>query len=341
MDRRLTAIVLLILCLAVAASWQRPTQAQDATPTPTVTGAENGIVDSDTNVYVTTQDRASLRRGPSVNFERITILQPGVTLQAIGRSADTRWVQVIYGEETGWIAYWLLVWSGDIITLPVDGVNPAPFVRIMGVVGITTRETRIYERQVTPSDQIGVIPAGELVEVVGRLGDFWYQIRYQGQLYWVGAWDIRITRGNPYRVLDTAYLFAYGRLLNELSRDSNTALNTLIDIELIWIELAEGRGVTCDYRFRYPQRRTPQGDLNAEPAFQPVADALDSAIAQISIAISAYEDACSRAELIVTEAEVYAALEELESARRDLTFALALLSSLRNRNPLEINTEQP
>ena len=101
---------------------------------------------SDTGVYVTTQDYSSLRLGPGLNFERITVLDPAVTLMAVGRSSNAGWVQVEYEGQYGWVISWLLVWSGDLVQLPVDGVDPAPFVRRTGVAGVTTRETPIYRR---------------------------------------------------------------------------------------------------------------------------------------------------------------------------------------------------
>src|SRR5436190_24375084 len=90
--------------------------AQDeATPTPIDTTPDTGI-------YVTTQDFSSLRTGPGKSFTRITILPPVLTLKAVGRTADTRWMQVDYKGTRGWIASILLVWTGYVTTLPVDGI---------------------------------------------------------------------------------------------------------------------------------------------------------------------------------------------------------------------------
>ncbi|MCI0423518.1 MAG: hypothetical protein L0312_30585, partial [Acidobacteria bacterium] len=45
-------------------------------------------------------------------------------------------------------------------TLPVDKIE-VRFVRRTGIIGITTRATPIYRREVTPSDRVGIIPPGE------------------------------------------------------------------------------------------------------------------------------------------------------------------------------------
>lgn len=91
-------------------------------------------VDDVSDVYVTTQDYANLRLGPGENWDILETLDFGLTLRASGRSDNGRWIQVIYdgqaeypeasvdGVTYGWVAYWLLVWTGDIYDLPIDGV---------------------------------------------------------------------------------------------------------------------------------------------------------------------------------------------------------------------------
>lgn len=85
---------------------------------------------SETGVYVTTNDFSSLRIGPGIHWDRITVIPPNVTLAAIGRSPSARWLQVEYEGQTGWIIYWLLTESGPVFDLPVDGINPLPFIRL-------------------------------------------------------------------------------------------------------------------------------------------------------------------------------------------------------------------
>src|SRR5258705_13401010 len=64
---------------------------------------------TNTGVWVTTQDYSSLRVGPGKNFARIAVIDPAVTLPAIGRSPRTNWVQVEYNGQRGWFAAKLLV----------------------------------------------------------------------------------------------------------------------------------------------------------------------------------------------------------------------------------------
>jgi hypothetical protein len=294
-----------------------------------------------TSVYVTTQDFSSFRTGPGTGFDRLAIIAPVVTLPAYGRTSDTRWVQVAYQGQLGWVASMLLVWSGDIIKLPVDGVNPAPFVRRAAALGVTTRETPIYRSQVTPQDQIGVLPAGTQVELTGRLGGsgrgfFRFQIKVQDQLYWVGSWNIRVVDGNYLRLLDLAYLYPYGRLVRQLEDNLAQAVGSYSQISGVWQRLSRGDHVSCSPIPLYVKRILTDGDVRKEPTFEPAVIALDSAIKSINSAIAAFEDACGNKDpnFVVTRDLVNTQLQELDNAERSLILVGSLLEPLRRRNPL-------
>ncbi|MBC7810138.1 MAG: hypothetical protein H7175_03280, partial [Burkholderiales bacterium] len=244
--------------------------------------------------------------------------------------------------RTGWIASWLLVWSGDVISLPVDGVGERePFIRRSLVMGVTTRETRIYRRQLVSADQVGTIPEGIEVEVAGRLGrgdQFWLQINYEGQLYWVGSWDIRLTAGDYMNVEDTVYLFPYGRLTEQITRDISRSLSSLVSIEGVYIALLEGQNVSCDPDAlpTYAVRVAVDNDILREPVFAPIVGALDAAITDINAAISEFADACALPDdqEQLTEMGARVALIGLDEARRNLLLSSALVTALSERNPL-------
>lgn len=322
MKSLLACLILLLLTFTAAA--------QEATPEPDSPYPETGI-------YVTTQDFSSLRAGPGRDFARITVIDPVLTLPAVGRTADTRWIQVIYDGELGWIAAVLLVWSGDVTTLPVDGINPAPFVRRAGAIGVTTREAPIYRAQVTPEDQVGTIPAGSVVELTGRLGEsgfFRFQISYQGELYWVGAWNIRVTSGSYRRLLDSAYLFPYGRLILQLQENLAISIGSFNQIRDVWGRLNRGDIVVCSPIPPRIRRLLTDGDVRIEPSFQPAVTALDAAINSTNAAISAFEDLCSDPNRVLSRADIDAALLQIADAERNLILASSLLEPLRVRNPL-------
>jgi uncharacterized protein YraI len=306
----------------------------------TAVAAQDTTIDEnplETGVYVTTQDFVSLRTGPGRDFSRITVVPPVTTLQAVGRTADTRWIQVDYDDQLGWIASFLLVWSGDVTILPVDGINPVPFVRRAGAMGVTTRETPLYRTEITPEDQVGTLPAGTEVELTGRLGEegfFRFQIQYENQLYWVGAWNIRVTSGNYLRLLDAAYLFPYGRLILQLQENLAITIGSYSQIRSVWQRLNQGATVTCDPIPTYARRLLTDADVQIEPSFLPAVNALDAAITSVNSAISAFVDLCNSTDPSLTQSDIDSALVELDNAQRNLILAGSLLEPLRIRNPL-------
>jgi hypothetical protein len=290
------------------------------------------------DVWVTTQDYVNLRGGPNTAFETLLVVPPEATLPAVGRTADMRWVQVLYEEQYGWISALYLVWSGDIISLPVDGVDPLPFVRRMIVTGVTTRETRIYFRQIDPSQELGTIPPDVEVEVTARMGEgtyFWMQILYEGRQYWVGSWDIRVTDGDYRRLFDVSYMFPYGRLLIRADDDINNNLRVLSSIEGIWVALGEGQTVTCDFIPAYAERGAAAADIQQIDIFTSLFNALDTAIDATNAAVSLFDDVCARADPL-TQAEIFTALENVADAHRNYALAYALYVSLSDENPLII-----
>jgi hypothetical protein len=317
-----------------------PLHAQEATPTPDPAASVRAL-----GIYVTTQDFSSLREGPGLAFDRIKVLDPVTTLPAIGRSPDTRWIQVEYEPgKYGWIAALLLVWNGNIASLPLDGINPAPFARKVGVLAVTTRETAIYVNGVDPANQVGTLPAGTTVEVTGRLGEaafMQFQINYGGEVYWVGSWDLRIRDPNWRKVFDTSYLYPYGRLVGTIEGEINSGLSVLRQIESTWETLDSGQPVSCNVIPRQLSLdRVTEGDLRSEPVFVPVADALRTAIDSTNAAILAFEDACGRppGEFFITQEEVQEAFEDIETAKRNFNLAQSLILSLGKRDPL-VNTD--
>lgn len=321
--RRLALTLMILLACALVITAQDNDGDEDALP--------------EAVVYVTTQDFSSLRTGPGTAFERITVIDPVVTLPAYGRTADTRWVQVAHEGQLGWIASILLVWSGDMINLPVDGIPVTPFIRRAGAVAVTVREAPIYETEIVAEDQVGVLPAGTTVELTGRLGErgyFRFQILYQDKLYWIGSWDVRVVDGDYRRLLDTAYLFPYGRLVRELEQNIAVAIGSYRQIEDVWLRLGRGDAVRCSPIPVYVPVIVSVTDAQREPNFVPAAVALENGIASINRAIAIFENACGNPDAFLTPDNVAEAQDELANARRNLILVGSLLEPLRIRNPL-------
>jgi hypothetical protein len=342
---RRTRNVVIVMLLMITI----PVMAQDATPTPTDDAEDSrfveppdnltGEIPSDTGIYVTTQDFLNFRVGPGENFDAMDVIPPETTLMAIGRTADTRWVQVIRPDGVrGWVFVRFVVYSGDVVTLPVDGVNPVPFIRQAGAVGITTREAIIYDRV---GNATTTFPAGTRLELTGRLGTgTWsrYQVLLDGELYWIGAWDVRVVSGSTIRLFDTAYLYPYGRVVRQLDDDIQATLNSLNAIEGIWSRIRAGEAVTCAFVPARVQRRVTDFDVRQEELFGPAVVALDTATANTNDAISAFEDACIRAQtedgVFVTIEDVRNAENAIEEARIHLNLLDSMYLPLQRRDPL-------
>jgi uncharacterized protein YraI len=333
--RKLSLVLLMAFC------WLTIVHAQEATEVPI------DVSTIDTDVYITTQFDINLREGPSVHWPILAGLEAGTTLPAIGRTSASNWVQVVQDGRLGWLAVRYLVWTGDIIALPVDGRFFDEYVRRVGVLAITTQETPYYRDWVDPSTYVASFPEGTEVEVVGRLGyrdnlDFNVMVLYEDQFYWLWAAYLNLEAGRYRQVLDNSYRNAYTRLVNSFNSDISEGLNRLSAIEDIWRRLQRGEGVSCGYvPSQLGERTISDGDLSGLPQFGSVASALDTGIEHTNSAIAMFEDACNRSDAYITQENVRLALDEVDSARQNFNVSRSLLISLQRRDPLIGDIETP
>lgn len=307
---------------------------------PVVTQAQEG--EPRYSVYVTTQDYSSLRRGPGVNFERFEILPPATTLPAIGRTTDATWIQVVYGETTGWVFWRLLIWSGNMIELPADGVSPAPFIRLKRPQITVDREMVIYaQRGYGPGDRVEFPAEQATVEVTGRLGygeSFYLQFWYVDRYYWIGNWSLKLADYQAFvQAPNAGYVYPFGRLYPDLARAYSDSYSTFISINSLWGGLATGQSVSCDSR---PEPSQPpditEADLNTEPIFLPAFRVLEEAIDQTNTAIELLDNACQQtgADRFLTTDIVNQALTTLADADRSFNLLRDLLEPIGNRDPI-------
>lgn len=338
MKRIAAHLVLLMLLLAAAAA-----QAQTAP-----------------EVYVTTQDYAALRAGPGTNWERLAVLPFGATYRATGRDVYGTWIQIAYtgmlddgasadntieGVTYGWVNYRLLVWSGNILELPVDGVTTARTARSVGDTIILMPDTYIYEGVVDPSTRVtNPMTTPVTVEVTGRLGSaasgyFWIQFKMNGRFYWTASWAVDL----PYtpNVPDAAYLYPYSRLYSELRFNLRRLSTTWNDIARRWRGLAYGTGgVTCN---DIPDDARISGltdaDLQREPLYAPPVYALRDAAAQINTALALFRQACATPAQPVAPEIVAQALTAVDSAERSLNLVAELIVPFQQTDPILGNAE--
>jgi hypothetical protein len=245
---------------------------------------------------------------------------------------------VEYEGRLGWIASILLVWTGSVVDLPVDGIHPQPFIRRAAALATTVRDTPYYAAFTTmaPGLEQGLIPAGTTLELTGRVGESGYlrvQTRFEGRLVWIGTQNLNIVEGNLFRLLDLSYLFPYGRLFLTLQSNYAQALTSYGQIRDVWGRIAAGNQVACAPLPARVDRVLVTTDVGREPIFEGAVAALDSAIGLINAAISAFEDACAPGFTLTSE-YVNQQLLTLQEASRSLVIVGSLLEPLRIRNPV-------
>lgn len=308
------------------------------------------------NVYVTTQDYANLRLGPGKNWDVLAKLDYGVTLKATGRSVDSRWIQVMYegdvdndsatidGVTYGWITYWVLVWTGDILELPIDGVETIRSARQSGPLITIGPETRYYVDGIHPSTRVtDTVDSEQTVEVTGRIGSasagyFWIQFEHNNQFYWTATWETGVPTG--YRgVADGSAVFPYGRLLTQIQQTVNANTRNWNTISRRWRDLDGGFQTTCN---NIPPLTTVRsdffkpGDLELETEFASAVVALDSLIENMNAATTLFTEVCNRAGggRFATAEDVDEAINYLDEADRQWNIVQLFLTPLERRNPL-------
>ncbi len=312
------------------------------------------------DVYVTTQDSTILRAGPGFEFDRLAVIPLGTTLQAVERSAGTRWIKVTYEGQTGWVAYWLLIWTGDLFTLP-EFKAPLPEAS-SGVYVTTTDFSSLRAGPGLAWERVDVVPPNITMAAIGRTVDArWLQVDYEGQTGWIIYWllsesgqvfslpidgvdprpFIRMEgpgRGRVVLAANVSWSSAwiathrYSWVLAPLYNDLVNGVYRLAQIERIWRTMDSGAQANCDILVERPVFRTiAETSLEIDMAFRPMTIALDSAIQETNRAITRFEDACGRGELFVTESEIESALAEIQDANRNYILVFSLLRSFESR----------
>lgn len=310
-------------------------------------------------VYITTQDIMSLRAGPGQNWERLAIVPHTTTLRAVGRTITGEWIQVAYegdlladvrpeftrdGVTYGWLWYGLLVWSGDMLKLPIDGVSSVVTARSAGPTFILWPGEYIYKEYVDPSTQVdNPFTTPVTVEVTGRVGSpggtaMWIQFKMRGEYYWTASWAIGIP-GNVGSVPDNSSRYAYGRILRLIRLEYSDTQSIFNDIDGRWQALATGQPTTCN---NIPEDARPgnepitSADLAAEPLYRPMAQGLDEARLSINAALARFRSVCGPLETRapVSSADIQAAQTDLAQARQALVLVGSLLSPFQRRDPL-------
>lgn len=292
------------------------------------------------DVWVTTQDFSSLRAGPGTYWERLAVIPPATTLRAIGRTVQAHWLQVEYGEQHGWISARLLIWSGDWMSLPVDGVDALSFVRRQEVIMAT--QDAIYSRPSSRlSDQV-TLPEGCAVEITGRLGSvlpLWLQFRCTNQpgntYYWSIAYN-NPSEGSWLSLPNLATSYAFGRLLEQINTERRRSAETFFFIRSVWFALDAGQVVSCN-AIPDPARTFvyAESDLTQSPIMISVVRAVETWISETNRARELFVQACAGqgVDRVLPPELIQEAMEHVRAADRAEFFLSTLFEPLAGSDP--------
>lgn len=179
-----------------------PTVGPSPTPGPTATPAPTGLPPIAAGSLSATVIRAAVlnvRSGPFLGAPRVGRILRGQTYAVIGRDPDARWFLLQLSDKQAWAWGYYLAINGNEFNAPVANafVTQGPPASQTGIVVQAEAGMRLRAEPTTLSAQIGRIPWGDLMPVIGRTGDSsWVQVVFRGTVGWVYAPYLKLIEGN-------------------------------------------------------------------------------------------------------------------------------------------------
>lgn len=279
----LSTVVLLALVLAAFA----PVAAQD---TFTVTAAQDAVI----------------RGGPSTTAPRLGAILANVRLTALGRTADSSWVQVDYFGQPGWMAAFLVTSSGDIASLPVTEGQPAPVAEAPaegeaapapgGVTAVGTTNLNVRAEPSTNARTLGTLRAGTTISPDGRFGsgrNLWLRFNFEGQPAWVAGWLVRVT-GDANSLADVSAAQNRAQAVQQLQTSLDQARGPWAEIAAVWRGLDAGETQYCSVNPTLPNTLSiDPALLAANPDVGDALNVLNNGINEARRAINEWRIECS------------------------------------------------
>ncbi len=170
-----------------------------------------------TGVTAQAYQTVNVRSGPGVRYQVIGQLTSGDVVNVTGRSdTGNNWLQIAFGEQVGWVAYFTVTVIGDPDTLPVVEVAaPTPAAQEAAPEAEPTAETQQLEATtdlyVTAHQRVnvrsgpgvtytilGLLTPGDSADITGRDSEEndWLRINFNDQEGWVAYFVVEVT-GDP------------------------------------------------------------------------------------------------------------------------------------------------
>ncbi len=139
------------------------------------------------------------RSGPFLGAPVVARLLRGQTYQVVGRDANAEWFLLQLSGQQGWAWGYYLYINGNSFTAPVV----SPFTTAgqpasnTGVAIQTQATLRLRAAPNTASEQIGRIPWGSILPVLGRTADSgWLQVQFYSTIGWIATPYVKVVDGD-------------------------------------------------------------------------------------------------------------------------------------------------
>ncbi len=161
------------------------------TPLPAIPpGALSGTVIRATTLLV--------RQAPFLGAPVVGRVLRGQTYQVLGRDEHAYWFLIQLSSGQGWVWNYYFHVNGNEFNAPITSPyvtegNPAA---LTGVVVQSQAGLKLRAAPTTDATQIGRIPWGTIMPVIGRTRDGWYQVVFEDTIGWVASSYVNVVQGD-------------------------------------------------------------------------------------------------------------------------------------------------
>jgi uncharacterized protein YraI len=141
----------------------------------------------------------NVRAAPYLGAPRVGRVLRGQTYAIVGRDEDARWFLLQLSGTQAWAWGYYLFVNGNEFNAPVVGnfATAGGQVAQSSVTVQTNATMRLRAQPNILSEQIGRVPWGDLLPVIGRTaGNDWLQVVFRGTTGWVATSYVEILEGN-------------------------------------------------------------------------------------------------------------------------------------------------
>jgi len=167
------------------------------TPTPYVTPLPS-VPEGAVSVTVIRATVLLVRDGPFLGANVIGRIRRGQTYQIIGRNDNNTWYLLQLSGFQGWaFSYYLNVNGNEFNAPEVSAFTTFNLPGDTGVVGQTHAVMKLRALPDAESEQIGRVPWGQIVPVLGQTPDgLWWQVSYAGTTGWLFSEFLTVIEGD-------------------------------------------------------------------------------------------------------------------------------------------------